>query len=135
MKDIRMRIVAFSLIALLGSLVLSCGSEDNSPAVPELNQPPVLSSQSDTTTSSGDTLHLWASATDPEGDPLSYSVATLGSLSDFKHRGYPDTEINEVEGHFIFRAKDNDRPNREFQFTVKDDKGASHSMSFTVQVQ
>ena len=130
-----MRIGVFSLIALLASLVLGCGSEDNSPSAPDLNDPPVLASQSDTTTSSGDTLHLWASGTDPNGDPLSYSVAALGSLSDFRLRGYPDTEIDEVDGHFIFRAKDNDRPNREFQFTVKDDKGASHSISFTVQVQ
>jgi hypothetical protein len=119
----------------MGLLIVvgACGSDDDGPAGPS-NHAPVLQAQPDTTVAVGDTLHLWAIADDQDGDPLTYDAVVIGTLSDFKIRGLPDTQFDSTDGHFEFRPRTIDRPDRVFRFRVDDDRGGCDSTTFTVNV-
>jgi len=126
--------VRFWLLISAGFAVAGgCSSGDDGPTGPS-NHVPVIQPQADTTVAVGDTLRLRAVAHDRDGDSLTLSAATIGSLSDFMARGFPDTEFDQAGGQFEFRARAIDRPNRVFRFTVDDHQGGADSTFFTVYV-
>jgi hypothetical protein len=131
MKESRGRcwLLAMGLLVLAGA----CGSDDGGPVVP-LNHAPILRTQSDTTVAVRDTLHLWAVAHDQDGDPLIYDAVVVGTLADFKLRGFPDTDMESTDGHFEFRARAIDQPDRMFRFLVEDGRGGRDSTTFMVIV-
>jgi hypothetical protein len=121
-------VLAMGLLILLGG----CGSENGSTG--PSNHAPTLNAQPDTTVAVGDTLHLWALADDPDGDVLTLHAVVIGTLSDFKLRGLPDFDFDPTDGHFEFRPKTIDRPDRVFRFEVDDGRGGCDSTTFTVGV-
>jgi hypothetical protein len=117
-------------------LIFGCGSGDGASqdvAGPS-NRAPVIQEQTDTTAAAGATLHLYAQASDADGDSLSYRSATIGNYSDFLLRGFPDSDMDAASGHFIFRVRVIDRPNQMFRFYANDGHGGVDSTQFTVIV-
>jgi len=127
---IRIWLAGLAVFALAGG----CGSGDEGPTGPA-NHAPQIESQRDTLVVVDDTLNLRAIALDQDGDSLTYSVTTIGPLSDFQLRGFPDTEMDPVTGEFEFRARAIDRPDRVFRFGVRDHRGGVDSTTFRVNVK
>lgn len=120
--------VVLFVLAGFGLLAASCS--DNDPAGPHSN-PPVLADLQDTTITVGSTLHLTASASDRDGDPISYHLTIMIRGI---HDPLPDAHIDSDTGEFVFQPTASDRPNRDFVVRARDGRGGEDATSFTVIV-
>lgn len=102
------------------------GCSDDSPTESD-NLAPVMMAQGDTIIVSGDTIQLIASASDPEGDSLTYRLIVFVSQSEWKAGDVPDTDMSASTGVFTFRALDRDVPSRDFAFGAVDVNGGEAS--------
>jgi hypothetical protein len=123
------KITCFGILLLV--VVVGCGGDDG---VAPSNRAPVVGAQADTSISPGDTLVLWATATDPDGDALTLGLTVFVTASQIRAGDIPDTDFDSSTGRFEFRAVAGDRPSREFAFTATDTREATGSTKFTVTV-
>ena len=122
-------------VLLVGSVTLAaCSDDDPGPGTPALNAPPTITQLPDTTGSVGDTLHLQASALDPDGDELRFQLAVLMTLEEFRDGYRPEVGMDGATGSFWFVPGYADRPTRELQVAVEDEFGARDSTRFVVSV-
>ena len=123
-----------ALTALLALIVVSgCGDDNGSPLSPS-NHAPIIQLQSDTLVALGDTLELWAMASDPDGHELEYTVSVQLTIAELKLGYWPDARIDKQSGHFWFRPQASDQPQRRFTFSVDDGHGGADSTTFSVAV-
>lgn len=117
---------------LVIAALMGCGDDAESPVSPPKGNAPVLAFQSDTTVAYGDTLRLNASATDPDGDSLAFSMAVLVSLSEIRTGYFARAGMDASTGAFWFLPGPRDVPDRSFQFTVTDETGLTDTSIFKV---
>jgi hypothetical protein len=120
------------VMCLLALVSVSCGDDNTCQPVENapVNHPPVLQAQRDTSVFIGDTLRLAASATDPDGDALTYYLTPgLRHTSDTCA-----TFIDSLTGQLWFAPSVNDRPERSMILTVVDEHGYGASTLFDVAV-
>ena len=82
----------------------------------------------------GDTLRLSASATDPDGDPIRYSVAAMASLSEIRTGYSAAMHMDPSTGDFWFTPGPRDIPSRSFQFKATDAEDLTDTTNFKVTV-
>ena len=115
----------------LAIFTISCGeSETMAPG----NRSPVMVAQGDTAVALGDTLHLVASATDPDGDLVIYGLVLIITRQEFMNGYRPRASIDQATGRFRFIARSQDIPLRSFEFRTSDGQGGSDSTRFNVVV-
>ena len=119
-----------TLCVLLGLALIVTNCSDDDPTAPN-NNPPVLVDLQDTTATVGGTLRLTASATDRDGDPISYHLTVMIRGI---HDSFPDAHIDAGSGEFVFKPTASDRPDRHFVVRARDGRGGEDSTSFTVTV-
>jgi hypothetical protein len=103
---------------------------------PEKNHTPVFVQQSDTFAIVGDTLWLQISATDQDGDDLSFTheiPCTWQEVSTGQCHP-PIYYLDFRTGSFWFYPRTFDVPERHVMVTVSDEHGASAYMEFVVSV-
>ncbi len=98
------------------------------------NNPPVIVDHNDTSTTVGDTLRLYAEASDIDGDSLSYGGFVHVSLSDIKNGTIPKYQFIERLRLLEFISQWYDRPSRKVTLYVVDDHGGADSTTFRVFV-
>ncbi|HXV13516.1 MAG TPA: hypothetical protein VEC56_04865 [Candidatus Krumholzibacteria bacterium] len=125
--------VRIAAALLLIGIVAAC-DEDENPVDWDDNRAPILDAQPDTSVAYGDTLHLRASARDPDGDRLAYSMAVFASLSEVRTGYVAYARIDPGTGAFWFFPNPRDIPDRSFQFSVQDGRGGQDTVDFTVTV-
>lgn len=121
-------------LVLLSSLIVACGCGDDSGPVSPTNHAPVILPQNDTLVSLGDTLKLWASASDPDGNALKYRASVQLTLAELQQGYWPDACMDEHTGYYWFRPQVSDQPKRRFTFLVDDSRGGTDSTTFSVTV-
>lgn len=131
MRSARCRCAVPLFIA--GVLAAGCGDGTTEPRSP-VNQPPRIRAQADTSVAIGDTLRLRASATDPEGDRLTYRATVLMSMEEWVDGYRPNAGIDTLTGRFWFSGTERDMPAREFIFDVFDARGGRDSTGFSIAV-
>jgi hypothetical protein len=118
---------------LLG--VLGCGvSDDASGPQGGVNNPPVLGAVRDTTIALGDTLGILVSATDPDGDEITYHLAVSLTWEELRDGYRADASLGAQTGYFWFKPGQRDVPNRQFQFIARDGRGGEDDTWMTVTV-
>jgi hypothetical protein len=122
-------LVALFLLCLLGACDEDAGPVGNSP-----NHAPIFDDQPDTTIAYGDTLHLTASAYDPEGDSFTFSVAVIATLSEIRSGYFAAVGMDAHTGAFWFYPGTRDIPSRSFRFSAEDELGHASTMTFKVSV-
>ena len=126
------------LLVFLIVVFLSCNDEPTfSPTAKKSfspNNSPVILEQTDTTASLGDTLVLWAFATDPDGDSVVYNLDISITWGEIKLGLIPDAQIDRATGRFWFRPQNFDIPSRSFSFIARDGRGATDFTNFIVYV-
>ncbi|NIM18700.1 MAG: hypothetical protein GTO51_00395 [Candidatus Latescibacteria bacterium] len=137
-----MRTIIFmnSLVYCIAALALAACDRNSSCYRDQLtgpitqNHPPSIQAQSDTNLVFGDTLKLRASATDPDGDDLTYYLTVF--IRDISESDYvADAFLDSLTGDFWFVPGPMDMPDRSMMFTVIDEKGYSASTQFKVAVK
>jgi Bacterial Ig domain len=119
---------------LVIAALMGCSDDAASPISPPKGNAPILAFQSDTTIAYADTLRLNASATDPDGDPLTFSMAVIVSLSEIRTGYFARAGMDASTGAFWFLPGPRDVPDRSFQFTVTDGTGLTDTSTFKVTV-
>jgi len=120
--------------AILG-LWLGCSEDKGTgPAQTNPNHRPVISMQSDTSTTLGDTLRLVFTASDQDGDSLHYSLTIYCSWSEIIAGHCPLASVGVRDGRFSFRPRTYDVPTRQFKVVVDDGQGGADSTKFNVLV-
>ena len=129
-----MRFAAVAFFLLVLSWSNGCGDGGGNGGTGLSNHPPVIEAQGDTSVVLGDTLVLWARASDTDSDELSYTVMAHITYEEFA-RGYqPDAWMNRTSGRFRFRPQADDSPQRRFTFSANDGRGGADSTTFNVSV-
>ncbi|MCI0452138.1 MAG: hypothetical protein L0Z51_07075 [Candidatus Latescibacteria bacterium] len=130
-----MRATLHSTIVLTATILLfagGCGdSESSGPAAP-VNYPPTIDVVPDTTIAYGDTLRVNVTGSDPDGGPLTFSMAVMVSLSEIRTGYSTSAGIDKDSGSFWFYPGPRDVPDRSFQFAVTDDGGLDDTAILTV---
>lgn len=95
MESLKLKIMSFKnyryvyriLLLLIGSLVLSCGSDDPNDMDEPINSPPVINGQIAVSFGVDGVTLNWDAATDPENDEIIYIISyrsrEIGSTSDY----------------------------------------------------
>ncbi len=122
-------LTCFGILLLV--VVAGCGGGDS---VGPTNRAPVVEAQAGTLINPGDTLVLWAAASDPDGDALTLGLTVFVTPTQIRMGDIPSTDFDSSTGRFEFRAVIGDRPSREFAFTATDGRGGTGSARFTVTV-
>jgi hypothetical protein len=120
------------MVFLLSSMAYFC-CEDSKEGVsdPSRNHAPMIVEQSDTFVAVGDTLNLTASASDQDGDSVSYLLIVYGQ---WHPPDFPETQFEGTTGAFSFYAKITDLPGRTFSFVADDHHGGTDTTTFYVAV-
>jgi len=103
-------------------------SDDGSEPEPDPNNPPVLSPISPQSLNEGQTLTITLSATDSDGDSLSYSSSALPAGASLSGRTFRFTPAND----FVPRGSSSATAN--VTFTVSDSNGGSDSQAVSITV-
>jgi len=121
--------------AAVAVLILGCSSTETAPGgAGDDNNPPEMAAVRDTTIALGDTLGLFVSATDPDGDDITYGFAVSVTYDEIVHGYTPDANLNSQTGYFWFRPKEADVPSRDIQFTADDGRGGEDAVWMKVSV-
>jgi hypothetical protein len=123
---------AVALVALL-VMVLSC-AETNIGVEPSDNDPPEMAAVRDTTVALGDTLGIFVSAIDPDGDDITYRLTVVVTFEELQQGYRADASLNAQTGYFWFRPGEDDVPSRGFRFTAEDGNGGEDTEGMTVNV-
>ncbi len=115
--------------------VLGCGVGGDA-AGPQggTNRPPVLGAVRDTTIALGDTVGIFISATDPDGDDITYHLAVSLTWEELKDGYRADASLGAETGYFWFKPGQRDVPSRQFQFIAEDGRGGEDDAWMTVTV-
>lgn len=125
------------MLAFTAFVVISigCSSTETAPTGSgDDNNPPEMAAVRDTTMALGDTLGLFVSATDPDGDDITYHLAVSVTYDEIVHGYVADASLNSQTGYFWFRPQHEDVPSRDFQFTADDGQGGEDAVWMTVSV-
>lgn len=120
----------FALVLLI--IIGGCGEGESPSGMTPRDGSPRIYDQPDTTVAYGDTLRLTASATDPDGDVLAFSMAVMASLSEIRSGYLALAGIDRDSGAFWFYPNSRDIPSRSFRFIVTDTEGLIDSTTFRV---
>ena len=122
------------LLAAGVALVAASGcSESVGPAGPT-NAPPVMAAVRDTTVALGDTVAFFVSATDPDGDDITYRLGVSVTWEELQEGYRVDASLDSETGYFWFRPKQEDAPSRDFNFTADDGRNGEDDVWMTVGV-
>ncbi len=107
------------------ALAFWCIACEDDPQAPEKGGSGLLriTAQPDTSVAYGDTLRLTASAWNPDGDALTYSIAIFASLSEVRSGYVARARMDRHTGEFWFYPGPRDVPSRSMQFGVSDEDG------------
>ena len=123
------------LLAVAVALVAASGCGESVDTVgPSGNAPPVMAAVSDTTVSLGDTVAFSVSASDPDGDDITYRLGVSVTWQELKEGYRVDASLDSETGYFWFRPKHEDAPGRDFNFTADDGKDGEDDVWMTVGV-
>ena len=125
-------VIVSAVAILVVAGLMGCSDDADNPSSPEPGNAPTLALQSDTTIAYGDTLRLNASATDPDGGPVTFSMAVLVSLSEIRTGYFARAGMNASTGAFWFLPGPRDVPDRSFEFTATDGTGLTDDLIFKV---
>ena len=129
-KEVRSGLIAVTLLLP----VLAAGCAGDSVTAGSDNQPPELEAVRDTTVALGDTLGVFVSATDADGDDITYHLAVSVTWEELKQGYRADASLDARSGYFWFRPSDDDIPSRDFQFTADDGRGGEDAAWMKVGV-
>jgi hypothetical protein len=143
-KQMRANTPMWIILLLALTFLFSCSDDNGTRLIdsedpldpPEKNHAPVIAQQPDIRATVGDTLWLKISATDQDGDDLSFAMqvyCTWGEVS----TGQCHTPIAHIDfrtGDFWFYPRTYDVPERHVGVLVTDEHGAYASMEFVVSV-
>ena len=125
------RCLALAAVPALLAALGCAGSEES--LGPE-NGAPVMGAVGDTTVALGDTVAFFVSATDPDGDDLTYSLGVSVTWEELKQGYRVDATLDAETGYFWFRPKPEDVPGRDFNFAAEDGRGGKDDVWITVGV-
>jgi hypothetical protein len=131
-----MRLVLVFISSVTIATCLSCGDKSVGPPAQtgHLNNPPVIVEHKDTSTTVGDTLRLYAEASDLDGDSLRYGGFVHVSLTDIKMGTIPEYQFIDNLRLLEFISHSYDRPSRKVTLYVEDGRGGADSTTFRVFV-
>jgi hypothetical protein len=131
-----MKFLIWTLLVVGVFLSAGCGDDGGDPAGPtgSTNHPPVIQIIADTSGVVGDTLKIRASAGDVDGDVLKYHLTAFVTVTEFRSGYFPDVGMDQASGVFWFNPSMADRPGRDFQIQVFDNRGGADTTSFSVIV-
>jgi hypothetical protein len=113
--------------------IAACGDDgDGGTTGTVVGRAPMIDAQSDTSVVYGDTLRLVATARDPDGGPIEYSVAAFVTLTEIRTGYVALMRIDRDTGAFWFTPNSRDIPSRSFQFMATDEDGLTATDDFKV---
>lgn len=122
-------------IGVVLSLWLGCSEDKGTgPVQPKPNHRPVISLQSDTSATVGDTLRLVFTASDRDGDSMHFDLTAYCSWTEIQQGHCPLAEMGLHDGKFWFWPRAYDVPARRFKVVVDDGRGGVDSTEFNVVV-
>gem|GEM_PF-2869973 len=133
----KMRHINIVIAAAAGAalVVLGCASTESTYTGPEDdNNPPEMAAVRDTTIALGDTVGLFVSATDPDGDDVTYRLTVSVTYEELMSGYEADASLGTHTGYFWFRPSREDVPSRDFKFTADDGRGGEDDAWMTVSV-
>jgi hypothetical protein len=128
--SITARFNVFAATVTLLALTFGCAGDDI--ATGPANNPPELAAVRDTAIALGDTLGIFISATDPDGDHITYHLAVSVTWQELKDGYRADASLDAESGYFWFRPGGEDVPSRQFQFLAEDGRGGEDGAWMTV---
>jgi hypothetical protein len=122
------------LLAAAVALAVAMGCGESVETAGPANDPPVLAAVRDTTIALGDTVAFFVSATDPDGDDITYSLGVSVTWEELQEGYRVDASLDSETGYFRFRPKQEDVPDRDFNFAADDGRGGEDDVWMTVRV-
>lgn len=134
-NDTRNTLVRGTIMKLIAAVIILVavvnGCEDKRVTTPDINKPPEIVEQADTFTTIGDSLLLYALASDPDNDPISFHC--IHHAIDITS-GDPDYLIDFISGEFKYYPALSDTPQCRFSFIACDDRESCDTTTFNVDV-
>jgi len=116
---------------LLVFFVIQCKNDSGSPAGPDVNSTPVLSTIGNQTVKTGETLNLTLNATDSDGDSMTFSITSnpgFMSITGFAQSG------NSASATLVISPGASDEGTHNVSVKVSDGKGGEDSEEFSIEV-
>lgn len=122
------------LLAAAAALAVALGCSEGVETAGPSNDPPVLAAIGDTTIALGDTVAFFVSATDPDGDDITYRLGVSVTWEELQEGYRVDASLDSETGYFRFRPQQEDVPDRDFNFAADDGRGGEDDAWMTVRV-